>query len=65
MLSALSNQHLATEELGLKMKEHSIAALRGDTEKMRRLRDECLSAFYAAISANESAAIVVRKLTGD
>ena len=63
MLAALSNQHLATEELGLKMKEHSIAALRNDTEKMRRLRDECLSAFYAVISANESAAIVVRKLT--
>ena len=57
MLAALSNQHLATEE-------HSIAALRNDTEKMKRLRDECLSAFFAAISANESAAIVVRKLTG-
>ena len=45
-------------------RKEMLSALSNDTEKMKRLRDECLSAFFAAISANESAAIVVRKLTG-
>lgn len=63
MLKILHEQHLATEELGLKMKAHSLAALRGDTAGVSKLRDEALTAFYAAISANEQAAIMVRKLT--
>ena len=63
MLKILRDQHLATEELGLKMKEHSLAALRGDAPRISKLRDEALTAFYAAIAANESAAIMVRKLT--
>lgn len=64
LAAVMKDAHLSSEELALKIREHLLASLRGDQQKVNRLRDEALSAFYAVISANEQAAHAIRKLGG-
>ena len=62
LVSVMREAQLCREELDIAMRKHLISALRGDKELLSKTRDEALTAFYAVISANESAVHQIRKL---
>lgn len=64
LVGVLREAQLCREELDIALRKHLISALRGDQVQLAKTRDEALTAFYAVIAANESAAIQVRKLEG-
>ena len=64
LVGVLREAQLCREELDIALRQHLVAALRGDKNKISNTRDEALTAFYSVIAANESAAIQVRKLEG-
>lgn len=64
LAKVMKEAQLCREELDIAMRKHLISALRGDQSKITKTRDEALTAFYAVISANESAAHQIRKLEG-
>jgi len=64
LAGAMREAQLCREELDIALRPHLVAALRGDKAQIAEARDKALTAFYAVIAANESAAIQVRKLEG-
>lgn len=64
LVQVMKEAQLCREELDIAMRAHLVAAMRGDQAKITKTRDEALTAFYAVISANESAAHQIRKLEG-
>lgn len=64
LAGAMREAQLCREELDIALRQHLVAALRGDKAQIAETRDKALTAFYKVTSANETAAHQIRKLEG-